>query len=131
MSLILDILSWIFMCAGGFFCITAGVGIIRMPDFYTRAHAGSILDSMGAGLILFGLLLQAPTYLVAVKLLFTFFFLMITGLAAIHALAQSVNVAGVNPSFANIVQRLDKNLDDGKTQATTDDSDAASQGAEK
>jgi hypothetical protein len=56
---------------------------------------------------------------------------MITGLAAIHALAQSVNVAGVNPSFANIVQRLDKNLDDGKTQATTDDSDAASQGAEK
>ena len=131
MSLILDILSWIFLCAGGFFCITAGVGIIRMPDFYTRAHAGSILDSMGAGLILFGLLLQAPTYLVAVKLLFTFFFLMITGLAAIHALAQSVNVAGVNPSFANIVQRLDKNLDDGKTQATTDDSDAASQGAEK
>ena len=131
MSLILDILSWIFLCAGGFFCITAGVGIIRMPDFYTRAHAGSILDSMGAGLILFGLLLQAPTYLVAVKLLFTFFFLMITGLAAIHALAQSVNVAGVNPSFANIVQRLDKNLDDGKPQATTDDSDAASQGAEK
>lgn len=131
MSLILDILSWIFLCAGGFFCITAGVGIIRMPDFYTRAHAGSILDSMGAGLILFGLLLQAPTYLVAVKLLFTFFFLMITGLAAIHALAQSVNVAGVNPSFANIVQRLDKNLDDGTPQATTDESDAAGQGAEK
>lgn len=134
MSLILDILSWIFLCAGGFFCITAGVGIIRMPDFYTRAHAGSILDSMGAGLILFGLLLQAPNYLVAVKLLFTFFFLMITGLAAIHALAQSVNVAGVNPSFANIVQRLGKNLDDGNSRPTTqavDNSDAASRGEEK
>jgi len=57
-------------------CITAGVGLMRMPDLYTRAHAASILDSMGAGLIFFGLALQAPNYLIAVKLLFTFFFLM-------------------------------------------------------
>lgn len=116
MSLLLDVLSWIFLCAGGFFCITAGVGIIRMPDFYTRAHAGSILDSMGAGLVLFGLALQSPNYLVALKLLFIFFFLMITGLAAIHALAQSVNVAGINSELANIVQRLDKNATAGRTQ---------------
>jgi len=120
MSVILDILSWLFLGAGGFFCITAGVGIIRMPDFYTRAHAASILDSMGAGLILIGLALQAPSYLVAVKLLFTYFFLMITGLAAIHALAQSVNVAGVNPKLANIVRRLEKNLGDGRTQSIED-----------
>lgn len=109
MNLLLDVLSWVLLCAGSFFCITAGVGLLRMPDFYTRAHAASILDSMGAGLIILGLTLQAPNYLVAVKLLFTFFFLMITGLAAIHALAQSVNVAGVNPKLANIVQRLQKN----------------------
>ena len=120
MSIVLDILSWILLGAGGFFCITAGVGLIRMPDFYTRAHAASILDSMGAGLIILGLTLQAPSYLVAVKLLFTYFFLMITGLAAIHALAQSVNVAGVNPKLANIVQRLQKNVDDGRTQSIAD-----------
>jgi len=120
MSMLLDALSWILLCAGGFFCITAGVGLIRMPDFYTRAHAASILDSMGAGLIILGLTLQAPSYLVAVKLLFTYFFLMITGLAAIHALAQSVNVAGVNPKLANIVQRLQKNLGDGRTQSIAD-----------
>lgn len=120
MSMVLDVLSLILLCAGGFFCITAGVGLLRMPDFYTRAHAASILDSMGAGLIILGLTLQAPNYLVAVKLLFTFFFLMITGLAAIHALAQSVNVAGVNPKLANIVKRLDKNVDDGRTQSIAD-----------
>lgn len=122
----LDILSWILLCAGGFFCITAGVGLIRMPDFYTRAHAGSILDSMGAGLIFFGLALQAPNYLVVVKLLFTFFFLMITGLAAIHALAQSVNVAGVNPKLANIVDRLQKNQ--GDTSAAAKSGDDATRG---
>ena len=126
METILDILSWVLLCAGGFFCITAGVGLMRMPDLYTRAHAASILDSMGAGLIFFGLALQAPNYLIAVKLLFTFFFLMITGLAAIHALAQSVNVAGVNPKLANIVGRLQKNR--GDNSSTADDSDNAPPG---
>lgn len=111
MALILDIISWAALLTGSFFCLTAGVGLIRMPDFFTRAHAGGMMDSMGAGMILFGLLLQAPDYLVAVKLFFTFFFLMITSLASIHALAQAVNVAGVNPRLANIVQRLDKNAD--------------------
>lgn len=111
MELVLDIASWLLLITGGFFCVTAGVGLLRMPDLFTRAHAASIVDSMGAGLILLGLALQAPNYLVVVKLLFTFFFLMITGLAAVHALAQTVNVAGISPRLANIVQRLDKNVD--------------------
>lgn len=111
MSVFFDVLSWILLALGGFFCITAGIGLLRMPDFFTRAHASSILDSMGAGLILLGLAFQAPDYLVALKLLFIFFFLIITSLAAIHALAQTVNVAGVHPKHANIIQRLEKNAD--------------------
>lgn len=109
MSTVLDIASLILLLLGSFFCITAGLGLIRMPDFYTRAHSASILDSMGAGLIMLGLGLQAPDYLVALKLLFTFFFLLVTSLAAIHALAQAVNLVGVDPHLANIVKRLDKN----------------------
>lgn len=109
MSLVLDIASFILLLLGSFFCITAGVGLIRMPDLFTRAHSASVLDSMGAGLILFGLALQAPDYLVALKLLFIFFFLLVTSLAAIHALAQAVNVAGVDPDLAKIVKRLEKN----------------------
>lgn len=109
MSILLDVISWVLLLLGGFFCITAGLGLLRMPDFFTRAHAASILDSMGAGLILLGLALQAPNYLVALKLLFIFFFLLITSLAAIHALALTVNVAGINAQLANIVNRLDKN----------------------
>ncbi len=121
MSLLLDIISWVLLLLGGFFCITAGLGLLRMPDFFTRAHAASILDSMGAGLILSGLALQAPNYLVALKLMFIFFFLMITSLAAIHALALTVNVAGIDAQLANIVNRLDKNAnseypDSGKSE---------------
>lgn len=109
MALLLDIISWITLLIGSFFCITAGVGLLRMKDFYTRAHAGGMIDSMGAGMIMFGLLLQSPDYLIALKLVFTFFFLLVTSLASIHALALTVNVAGVNPRLANIVKRLDKN----------------------
>ncbi len=112
MSLALDIATFILLLAGSFFCITSGVGLIRMPDFYTRAHAASILDSMGSGLILFGLLLQAPDYVTGLKLVFIFFFLLITSLAAIHALAQAVNFLGVNPRLVNIIKRLDKNTTD-------------------
>ena len=109
MSTVLDIISLVLLVLGGFFCITAGVGLIRMPDLYTRAHSASVLDTMGSGLVLLGLALQAPDYLVALKLLFIFFFLLVTSLAAVHALAQAVNVYGVDPKLANIVQRLPKN----------------------
>jgi len=112
MSTALDIASLVLLLLGSFFCITAGVGLIRMPDFYTRAHSASILDSMGSGLILLGLALQAPDYLVAVKLFFIFFFLLVTSLAAVHALAQTVNLVGVNPKLATIVKRLPKNIKD-------------------
>lgn len=107
--MVLDIASLVLLVLGAFFCITAGVGLIRMPDFYTRAHSASILDSMGSGLILLGLALQAPDYLVALKLFFIFFFLLVTSLAAIHALAQAVSVAGVDPKLATIIKRLPKN----------------------
>ena len=122
MSLVLDIVSLVLLVLGSFFCITAGVGLIRMPDLFTRAHSASILDSMGSGLILLGLAFQAPDYLVVVKLLFIFFFLLVTSLAAVHALAQAVNLVGVNPRLANIVQRLDKNKsNDDQSEQNTED----------
>ncbi len=118
MNMALDIASLVLLVVGSFFCITAGVGLIRMPDFFTRAHSASILDSMGAGLILLGLALQAPDYLVVVKLFFIFFFLLVTSLAAVHALAQAVNLLGINPRLAKIVQRLEKNQTDTETPNT-------------
>ncbi len=122
----LDIASLVLLILGSFFCITAGVGLIRMPDFYTRAHSASILDSMGSGLILLGLALQAPDYLVAVKLFFIFFFLLVTSLAAVHALAQAVNLVGVNPTLATIVSRLPKNTKNGTS--TGEDTPASKEG---
>ena len=69
MSLLLDVLSWACMLAGSFFCVLGAVGLLRMPDFYTRVHAASVVDTLGAGLMLLGMLLQAGATLVGAKLL--------------------------------------------------------------
>jgi multicomponent Na+:H+ antiporter subunit G len=57
--LAIDIISWICLITGGFLCIVGGIGVLRFPEFYSRTHAASITDTMGAGLILTGLMCQA------------------------------------------------------------------------
>ena len=68
--MVVTVASWLCLVGGGFFCVVGALGMLRMPDFYTRMHAASVIDTLGAGLILLGLMLQAGLTLVAVKLLF-------------------------------------------------------------
>ena len=44
--------SWLLAVTGGFFLLTGSIGLLRMPDFFTRVHAASLIDSLGALLIL-------------------------------------------------------------------------------
>lgn len=97
MSAALDALSWALLLAGGFFCIVGALGMLRMPDFYTRVHAASVVDTLGAGLVLTGLLLQAEDPLVAVRLVFIALLLFFTSPAATHALARAALLRGVAP----------------------------------
>lgn len=100
MSLVLDAASWILLVAGGFFCVVGGVGLLRMPDFYTRMHAASVTDTLGVGCILAGLMLQAGLSLVSVKLLFIGILVFFTSPTATHALARAARARGVEPLLA-------------------------------
>ena len=71
-----------------------------MPDFYTRLHAASVTDTLGAGLILLGLLLQAGLTLVAVKLVVICLLVFFTSPAATHALAKAALGRGIEPLLA-------------------------------
>ena len=64
----IDIISWGLLMGGSIFCIIGTVGLIRMPDPYTRLHASSVVDTLGAGLILAGLIVQAGFTLISAKL---------------------------------------------------------------
>jgi len=96
-SIVLDAASWGCLLAGGAFCIVGGIGIIRMPDFYTRMHATSVTETLGAGLILLGLVLQAGFSLVTAKLLMVGLLIFFTSPTATHALARAALVRGLEP----------------------------------
>jgi len=93
----IDAVSWVCLVGGGFFCIVGAVGMVRMPDFYTRIHAASVIETLGAGLILFGLMLQAGLTLVAVKLLMVGVLIFFASPTATHALARAAMVRGLTP----------------------------------
>jgi multicomponent Na+:H+ antiporter subunit G len=97
MQLALDILSWISIGLGGIFVVIGGIGLVRMPDFYTRLHPAGITDTLGAALILLGLLLQAGFTITAAKIVIIFLFLMITSPTASHATARAALADGLKP----------------------------------
>jgi multicomponent Na+:H+ antiporter subunit G len=95
--MILDGLSWILLSLGGVFVFIGGLGALRMPDLYTRMHAASVTDTMGAVLILGGIMLQAGLTLATIKLLVILLFLLLTSPTASNALASAALLAGVRP----------------------------------
>ncbi len=95
----LDILSWACLLAGSFFALVSSLAMLRLPDFYSRVHGASISDTMGAGLILLGLVFQAGLSLVTVKLGLVLMFLVITGPTSSHTLAKAAYRLGLDPQL--------------------------------
>ena len=95
--MILEMLSWVFLVAGGLLGIIGGIGIHRFPDFFSRLHAAGITDTLCAALILSGLGLQSGFSLVSFKLVLIFAFILFTSPTASHALANAALHGGVKP----------------------------------
>lgn len=97
MGALIDIFSWFCIIAGGFFGITGAIGLFRFPDFYTRLHAASVTDTLCAGLIVLGLILQSDSGLMILKLLLVLFILAYTGPTAAHVLAKAARREKLEP----------------------------------
>ena len=96
-GIVLDILSWALILTGSAFAIISTVGLLRLPDVYTRMHASGITDTAGAGMIVAGLMLQAGFTLVSVKLFLILVFLLFTGPTSTYALANAAFTGGLQP----------------------------------
>ena len=89
----LDTLAWVLAVSGCAFVLIGAVGMLRMPDFTTRAHAASLIDVFGtmqiiAALALLGVARSGADAMV-LKLALIIVFLLITAPAAIHAIFKS------------------------------------------
>ena len=69
MELVAAIVAGVLLVAGAFFNVAAGIGVLRLPDVFTRLHAAGMKDTMGSALTLIGLSILGGFSLVTVKLL--------------------------------------------------------------
>jgi multicomponent Na+:H+ antiporter subunit G len=100
MSVLADILSWLFLLGGSFFVVVGAMGVIRMPDLFTRLHAGGITDTMGAGFILVGLMFQGGFSLITAKLILVLGFLWFSSPVSTYALARATLASGQEPFWS-------------------------------
>lgn len=98
---VLDWISAILLALGGFVALTTAVGVLRMPDFFTRIHPAGKSDSLAQLLVLGALLLQAPSWQVAVKLLLICGFLLLTTPSSTYAIAHAAITDGRQPLTGN------------------------------
>jgi len=92
-----EIISWACIILGSFFCIVGGIGLLRLPDLFSRMHGAGITDTLGAGLIITGLMFHSGLSLVSAKLFLIVFFLYLTSPTSTHAVAKAARLAGLEP----------------------------------
>jgi len=117
--ILIDAASWLLILAGCFFILVGALGMMRLPELFTRIHAASLIETLGAGFLFAGLMIQAGFTQVTLKLLFILLLFFFTGPVITHALAQAAIEAGIKPELAEDRRgRLDE---DGTAPASGDD----------
>ena len=121
MELAADIISWPLLVAGVLFSIIGGIGLVRMPDLFSRMHAASVVDTLGIALIAIGLMVQAGPTLVTVKLIIIVVFVFLTSPTSTHALAKAAIHGAVRPLVDRDAE--DPNQVDEKTEKDSERAD--------
>ena len=94
-----DIFTVLFILAGTFFMLVGSVGVIRLPDFFTRSHATSKSDTLGIMLVVLGLIVYQGFCLNSLKLFIIFVFIAMVNPVGAHALARAALSFGIIPWF--------------------------------
>ncbi|MGB5396678.1 MAG: monovalent cation/H(+) antiporter subunit G [Gammaproteobacteria bacterium] len=84
----IDVLSSILILAGLFFYLAGSIGLLRLPDLYSRLHALTKADNLGLGLLTAGLALQVPTLMTSLKLLLIWLTVLAASATSAHLIAR-------------------------------------------
>ena len=101
MDLLREILSWSLLVPGAAFCVIGGIGLLRLPEFYSRMHGAGVTDTLGAALVLLGLMVQPADWTVTFKLAGILFFILFTSPTAAHALIHAAYTSGQAPELVD------------------------------
>lgn len=89
MSAVLDVFTLFTVATGAFFFFAGTVGLLRFPDVFTRLHALTKADTLGLGLVVLGLLPQAPTLLAGFKLVCVWLLVLLSAASVSQLIAHN------------------------------------------
>ncbi|ODS25121.1 hypothetical protein AB835_00185 [Candidatus Endobugula sertula] len=114
MLTIANIFSGVLLVVGCLFVFAGSVGMLRMPDLYTRIHAASLTDTGGATFIILGLLLQDififENVMAGIKLVLVLVFIAFTAPTASHAIAKAALMGKLVPWSQNGQSVIEESL---------------------
>ncbi|MDH4140670.1 MAG: monovalent cation/H(+) antiporter subunit G [Coriobacteriia bacterium] len=87
----------VLVSVGGLFFLIGTIGLLRLPDFFTRTHAATKCDTVGAGSLLIGLAVYDGASTSALKILVLVLLVLVSSPTSGHALARAAYRTGLKP----------------------------------
>ena len=100
------IVAGLLLVIGSGFALVAAVGVVRFPDLYTRMHAASKAGTLGSGVLLIALAVDAAELDVATRAVAGIVFLLLTAPISAHLLARAAYFAGTRPCGETEIDEL-------------------------
>jgi len=105
-----ELVGSVFILVGAVFLFSAGLGLLRMPDAYTRIQAGTKASTLGNMLVLVGLAFYHPDW--TFRLILVIYFVLATNPVSSHALSRAAWLIGTPMASATVTDALAEALAD-------------------
>ncbi len=92
-----NILSICCFVIGIFFVLTGSIGLLKLPDVYSRIHSSGMIDTAGAGFIILGMIFQSGVSLASAKLIFIGIFIFFSSPVSSHVISNLARKKGLIP----------------------------------
>ena len=106
LDLVLAIVVSVMLVVGGTFTFLAALGIVRLPDVYTRMHAASKAGTVGSGLMLFAAGIHSLDVAIFMRALAGFVFFVLTAPIAAHLVAKAAHQAGYRLTRFTVIDEM-------------------------
>nr|WP_306265736.1 monovalent cation/H(+) antiporter subunit G [Pararhizobium sp. IMCC3301] len=116
---IIFVVTGIFILIGSGFAVIAAIGLVRLPDLYTRTHAASKAGTLGSGMMLLALAVFSQELDVVTRAIAAIIFFLLTTPISSHLLARSAYIVGYRPEPSTRCEAMNDFLSDEQRQPST------------
>ncbi|QFT31572.1 monovalent cation/H(+) antiporter subunit G [Roseibium porphyridii] len=106
MTAVVEIVTGLMLIVGASFALVASIGLLRLKDVYMRTHAASKAGTLGSGVMLLALAVDAGDLAVVTRAIAGVVFFLLTAPISAHLLAKAAYAAGYRPCADTKVDAL-------------------------